>query len=61
LIFLWGGYKLDTHYNSSPLYIIIFAFLGFGTGFYNLINSLKNIDKIKTKSSEDTPKTNKWL
>ena len=61
LLFLYAGYKLDIHNETSPLYIIIFAFSGLGLGFYNLIKSLKNIENIKPEDTEEVPKNNKWL
>ncbi len=61
LLFLYAGYKLDNYYDTSPLNIIIFAFLGLGLGFYNLIKSLKDIEKTAPEEPEDIPKKNKWL
>ena len=61
LIFIYAGYKLDIHYDTSPLYIIIFAFLGLGLGFYNLIKSLKGIDDAKPGNVDEISHSNKWL
>lgn len=34
---LWIGNWLDEHFGKSPLFIIIFALIGFGAGLMNII------------------------
>lgn len=59
LIFVIGGYELDTYLDRSPLFVSLGAFLGMGLGFYHLIKQLQHIEKI-SKESENR-KRNRWM
>ncbi len=50
--------KLDENMKTSPLFLIIGAFLGMGIGFYNLIITVQNLEKKNDDDEED--QDNKW-
>jgi ATP synthase protein I len=61
LLFVYAGFKLDNHFNTSPLFIVLGTFFGLGAGLYNMISGLKKIEKSgKEVNPEDQDKT-KWL
>ena len=63
-LFILGGYWLDTHYDRSPIFTSIGAFVGMAIGFYHLIKVLKNIEKIEKQEKEKNAgneKRIKWL
>lgn len=35
-LFAWGGDWLDGRLGTSPLFVLLGAFLGFGSGFYSI-------------------------
>ncbi len=35
-LFAWGGNWLDDRLGTSPLFVLLGAFLGFGGGFYSM-------------------------
>lgn len=47
LLMLFIGYKIDEYFNSFPLFLVIFAFLGSFGGIYNFIKSVLNINRKK--------------
>lgn len=49
LLFVYGGYRLDLHYDKSPLFIAIGTVLGMGIGFYHLF---KELDDMARKEKE---------
>jgi len=65
LVFVFGGYKLDTYYHKSPLFVALGAFIGMGIGFYSLLKELNSIsrrEKEKKESSGDEDKKRiKWM
>ena len=65
LIFVYGGYRLDLHYNRSPLFVSIGAALGMVIGFYNLMKELsaENIRSEREKKDEENKsrKKVKWM
>lgn len=61
LICIYGGYKLDEQYETTPLFLIILAFFGLALGFYFLIRNLRDIEKLKIIDSDKTSRKNKWL
>lgn len=64
VLFLLGGYKLDSHYGKSPVFTTIGAFLGMAVGFYHLIRQLRDIDrteKLEKEKNEGNEIRNKWL
>ena len=64
LIFLYSGFLIDKHFKSSPVFVVIGTILGMGVGFYNLMKSLSELDRLLKRSqhnnSSDTQKS-KWL
>ncbi len=64
LIFVYGGYKLDSHYHTEPLFVVIGLVLGMGAGFYNLYKELSGIDKYDKadrEEQEENKSRRKWL
>jgi F0F1-type ATP synthase assembly protein I len=61
LIGVIGGYKIDQHYNKSPVFLVIGAALGMAAGFYSLLKELlgENIQK-RSPEKKDNNK-NKWM
>ena len=53
LIFVYGGYKLDLYYNSTPWFVLAGAIIGMTAGFYNLIKNIKEIERSAKRSKED--------
>ena len=53
LLFLFGGHWLDERYGSSPWFVLLGTLIGMGAGFYNLMKSLSELDRMLKKSSED--------
>ena len=47
LIMIYIGWHLDKYFETQPVLLIVFAFLGGFTGFYHLIKSLLSKDKKK--------------
>jgi F0F1-type ATP synthase assembly protein I len=39
-VFITIGYLLDRHFETPPVFILIFSFIGIGAGFYHFIKSL---------------------
>jgi len=37
---VWGGFKLDRHFGTNPLFILILTFLGIFGSIYTLYRSL---------------------
>ena len=58
-LFVVGGYKLDEHWNLSPVCITIGSFLGMAIGFYQLIKQLQQIERINKERAAKERKT--WL
>lgn len=65
LIFVYGGYKLDMHFDKLPIFLCLGTFVGLGAGLYHLIKSLYASEKSRKKNEEDNTneeeKFNKWL
>ncbi|MBN2158730.1 MAG: AtpZ/AtpI family protein [Spirochaetes bacterium] len=64
VLFLLGGYKLDSHYGKSPIFTSIGAFIGMAIGFYHLIRQLKDIErteKLEKEKNAGNDIRNKWL
>ena len=61
LIFIYVGYRLDLHFDKSPLFLCLGAFLGLGAGMYNLIKSLTSSKSSPEKEEKTNEKSNKWL
>ncbi|MGC9345115.1 MAG: AtpZ/AtpI family protein [Bacteroidales bacterium] len=53
LLFLFLGHWLDERYGSSPWFILLGTVLGMGVGFYNLMKSLSELDRMLKTGSED--------
>ncbi|MFA5518281.1 MAG: AtpZ/AtpI family protein [Spirochaetota bacterium] len=45
LLFVYGGYRLDLHFNKSPLFVGIGTVLGMVIGFYHLFKELDSMAK----------------
>lgn len=60
-IFILGGNKLDEHYNRTPVFTIIGAFLGMAIGFYHLIKQLQNIEANEKEKKDENRVRKKWL
>jgi F0F1-type ATP synthase assembly protein I len=63
-LFILGGYKLDNHYDRSPVFTSIGALLGMAIGFYHLIRQLKDVERTEQQEKEKKPgneKRIKWL
>ena len=62
-IFVIGGYKLDQHYERTPVFITIGAFLGMGIGFYHLVKQLKGIEEAekRERALNKNEVRKKWL
>lgn len=58
-LFILGGNKLDEHFNRTPVFTIIGAFLGMAIGFYHLIKQLQNIEAKEKKDENKIRK--KWM
>lgn len=55
-IFIYGGYRLDTHYHKSPIFVALGACVGMGVGFYNLMRELKEISRQEKANKEKAEK-----
>jgi len=60
-IFVYGGYRLDLHFDKSPLFLSVGAFLGMLIGFYNLIRVVQSIDKKKKAKKDKNDDIVKWM
>lgn len=67
LVFLYGGFLLDKHFNSSPVFVVIGTIIGMGAGFYNLMKSLSELDRLLKRSQQGDnnnssgSKRRKWM
>ncbi len=67
LVFLYSGFLLDKHFNSSPVFVVIGTIIGMGAGFYNLMKSLSELDRLLKKSQQGDnnnssgSKRRKWM
>jgi F0F1-type ATP synthase assembly protein I len=63
VLFVYGGYRLDLGYDTSPVFVLIGSFFGMGVGLYNMIRGLKQIDDLLAKQKKGTveEKRKKWL
>lgn len=67
LVFLYGGFLLDKHFKSSPVFVVIGTIIGMGAGFYNLMKSLSELDRLLKKSQQGDnnnssgSKRRKWM
>lgn len=60
-IFVYGGHKLDLHYDKSPLFVGIGTVLGLVIGFYHLIKNLERDRKLEEKNKEKESKKTRWM
>jgi F0F1-type ATP synthase assembly protein I len=58
LIFVYAGYKLDSHFKTTPWLLVCGTVLGMCIGFFSLFKELSGIDKGKQKEEESR---RKWL
>ncbi|HOH68689.1 MAG TPA: AtpZ/AtpI family protein [Bacilli bacterium] len=63
LVFVYGGYRLDVYYSTTPGFLVAGAVLGLLIGFYSLIKELSAIEKrLKGhREEEEKKKGRKWL
>lgn len=61
VLFVYGGYRLDSYLNSSPLFVALGAIVGFGGGIYNLINGLRHMERMLKEESNKNKNKTKWL
>jgi len=63
VLFVYGGYKLDVKFGSSPVFVLLGAILGMVFGLYNLLKGLKEVDRAmqEEKNGDKDKKRNKWL
>lgn len=63
VLFVYGGYKLDVKFGSSPVFVLLGAILGMVFGLYNLLKGLKEVDRAmqEEKNEDKDKKRNKWL
>jgi len=61
LIFVYGGYRLDLHYNKSPLFLAAGTIIGMCIGFYHLFKELADLSR-REKEAGKNEKTvrKKW-
>lgn len=60
ILCVYGGHKLDEYFNSSPWFVVLGTVIGMVGGIYNLINSLRHIEKSLNKEKGEKEKP-KWL
>lgn len=65
-IFVYGGYRLDLHFDKSPLFVAAGAAFGMAAGLYNLLRALKKIEanrakKNNGKKDDDEKPSAKWI
>lgn len=61
LVFIYIGFKLDQHYETTPWFVVAGTALGMIAGFYNLIRGLRQIEKISKSESGEKEERKKWL
>lgn len=62
LIFVYGGYRLDLHFNRSPLFLVLGTVIGMVLGFYHLMKNLQSTMKKGDEENDGQPKRirKKW-
>lgn len=53
VIFFFIGYWLDGVFDTKPVLMLVFTFLGFGGGFYNFFLTIQDLSR-KEKESKKT-------
>ncbi|MDY6935860.1 MAG: AtpZ/AtpI family protein [Spirochaetota bacterium] len=62
LLFVYGGYRLDNYYKTTPLFVIAGTIIGMIAGFYNLLQGIKQIEESTKREKEEVNNTkSKWL
>lgn len=62
LIFVYIGFKLDSYYNTSPLFVALSTIVGMIAGFYNLFRGIRGIEEVEKKNKKDNKtERKKWL
>lgn len=57
-IFVWVGYKIDLHYNRSPLFLAVGTVIGMAVGFYHLMKQIG--DQNRKNDNLEKRKRIKW-
>ncbi len=60
VLFVYGGYRLDNYFNTTPWLLVTGAFLGMGSGLYNLIKGMRQM-KMSGKEKTGEKNKNNWL
>ncbi|MCL1833066.1 MAG: AtpZ/AtpI family protein [Leptospirales bacterium] len=60
LIFVYAGYRLDLHFNKSPIFLLIGVTFGMSIGFYHLMKDLSTENKKIDIDPEEEKKRIKW-
>jgi F0F1-type ATP synthase assembly protein I len=61
VLFVYGGFRLDSYLETSPLFVALGAVLGFGSGIYNLISGLRHMERISKEESKNKQNKTRWL
>ena len=61
LIFVYGGYKLDIYFNSTPWFVLGGTIIGMTAGFYNLLKNIKEIEGSAKSRKNDDDQKKTWL
>lgn len=59
LVFVYGGYKLDLHFDKSPVFIGIGTVLGMVIGFYHLFKELADMNKREKEAQQSEKQVRK--
>jgi F0F1-type ATP synthase assembly protein I len=61
VLFVYGGYKIDIYFDTSPLFVAVGAIFGMGASLYNLLNGLRQMDIMLKKDNTEEERKTKWL
>jgi len=53
LLFVYGGYYIDSRYDKSPVFTTIGAFLGMILGFYSFMREIQQEEKMQKTDKEE--------
>jgi len=62
-IFVYGGYRLDLHFDIFPVCLVAGTFLGMGAAFYNLIKEVADQERLEKREEDEEKKERKipWI
>ena len=61
LIFVYGGYRIDLHFDKSPLFVSIGTVMGMVLGFYHLMKELNAENAREKRNKKDEHKKVRWM